>query len=145
LTQSDQSTQSVLDRPPEQRLREHKYRFAQSVVFGLPVIALQCFGRSLGGADAPRWVGLFQALLSGWVVYVAAAGMFFEGILLIRQRVTGGLVVSTLAIGLYLASVASEVRLLITSTPWFEPLLFHWAVILLASWSGMQWFRLSRA
>ena len=44
----------LLDRPPEQRLREYKYRFSQSIVFGLPVIALQLWGRALGTTDVLR-------------------------------------------------------------------------------------------
>src|SRR4051812_19198715 len=66
---------SVLDRPEAQRLQEFRYRFGQSVVFGLPVLALQWFGRSLGGAESDRWVALLQGLLAGWVVYVAATGV----------------------------------------------------------------------
>ena len=56
---------SVIDRPQAQRLQEFRYRFGQSVVFGLPVLALQWFGRSLGGAESERWVALLQALLAG--------------------------------------------------------------------------------
>ena len=43
---------NLLSRPPEQRLREYKYRFSQSIVFGLPVVALQLYGRALGPADS---------------------------------------------------------------------------------------------
>src|SRR5690349_4428997 len=70
-----------LTRPASDRLREYKYCCAQAVVFGLPVLALEAWGRSLGGREASRWVGGFQALLTGWVLYVAAAGMLFEGLL----------------------------------------------------------------
>src|SRR5439155_14755490 len=75
----------LLARPDEQRFREYKYRCAQAIIFGIPVIALQLFGRSLGGPEAPRWIAILQALLSGWVVYVAAAGMIFEGLILIPR------------------------------------------------------------
>src|SRR5687767_3056847 len=71
--------QSLLDRPVSERLRESKYRFAQSVVFGLPVLALQWFGYRLGGTEADRWIGLLQLLLAGWIMYVGAAGLLFEG------------------------------------------------------------------
>src|SRR5215212_4637806 len=91
--------QALLDRPAEQRLREYKYRFAQAVVFGLPVIGLECFGYALGGRDAERWVGFLEALLASWVVYVGAAGMLFEG--LVGRRITADLAVSVSAVGLY--------------------------------------------
>src|SRR5687768_11480461 len=76
----------ALDRPPHQRLLEHRYRFGQAMVFGLPVWGLQLYGRSLGGPEADRWVAVLQALLAGWVVYVAAAGMMFEGIVQVGRR-----------------------------------------------------------
>src|SRR5688572_5630049 len=78
--------ETMLSRPLDQRVREHKYRFAQAAVFGLPVLGLQYFGHKLGGPEAGKWVGLLQALLAGWVMYVGAAGMLFEGILLLRRR-----------------------------------------------------------
>ena len=77
--------EALLSRSIAERLREHKYRFAQSAVFGLPVVVLQLFGGRLGGLSSGIWVGLIQTLLGGWVVYVAAAGMFFEGFLLLRR------------------------------------------------------------
>src|SRR4051812_47121983 len=69
----------LLRRPASERAREYRYRFGQSLVFGLPVVILQLWGLGLGGPEAAKWVGVFQALLAGWVIYVAAAGMFFEG------------------------------------------------------------------
>ena len=66
-------------------MREFQYRFAQATVFGLPVIALQICGPSLGGADAPRWVAILQILLCGWIVYVGAAGILFEGAILLAS------------------------------------------------------------
>src|SRR5207247_2497394 len=68
----------LLARPLEQRKREQQYRFAQSVVFGLPVIALQLWGHKLGPIDAQRWASVMQLLLAGWVMYVNL-GMVFEG------------------------------------------------------------------
>ena len=100
---------AMLARPLDQRIREYKYRFAQAVVFGLPVVALQLFGDRLGGPESGKWVALFQAILAGWVMYVGAAGMLFEGILLLRRRITFDFVVAVLAIGLYLASIPTVV------------------------------------
>ena len=70
----------LLTRGDEQRLREFKYRFGQSAVFGIPVVALQLWGAKLGPADSERWVSLLQAILCGWVVYVNL-GMLVEGLL----------------------------------------------------------------
>ena len=135
---------NLLSRPPEQRLREYKYRFSQSIVFGLPVVALQLYGRALGPADSERWVSLLQALLAGWVLYVNL-GMFFEGILLLpARRVTGDFLVSVLAVALYVYSVISAAHGIVTSRLLFRPLMFHACVILLAGWTGYQWWRRAR-
>lgn len=132
----------LLNRPPEQRLREYKYRFAQAVVFGLPVVALELFGARLGGPDPGRWSGLFQAILSGWVLYVGAAGMLFEGLLLLPRRLIADLPISAVAAALYLLSLLWLVHTFTTGTP--HPRLFHVCVILTAVWTGIQWFCWSR-
>ena len=135
---------NLLSRPPEQRLREYKYRFGQSVVFGLPVIALQFYGRALGPADSERWVSLLQALLAGWVLYVNL-GMLFEGFLLLpARRVTGDFVVSIVAITLYAYSLISAAHGVVTSRLLFRPLMFHVVVIVLAAWTGWRWWRMAR-
>jgi hypothetical protein len=133
--------QNLLTRPPEQRLREHKYRFSQSIVFGLPVVALQLYGRALGPADSERWVSLLQALLAGWVLYVNL-GMLFEGILLLpARRVTGDFLVSILAVALYGYSLVSAAHGIVTGRLLYRPLLFHACVIVLAAWTGWRWWR----
>lgn len=129
----------LLTRPLDQRIREYRYRLAQTLIFGLPVIGLQYFGHSLGGAEAERWVGILQAILTGWILYVAAAGMAFEGlILLLRRRPMLDLLIASVAIGLYLASLASLVVLLTAGAPWFRPFVFHWGVITLAGWCAVR-------
>ncbi|MGH7215050.1 MAG: hypothetical protein ACREIT_09840 [Tepidisphaeraceae bacterium] len=137
--------QSILERPREQRVREYQYRCAQSMVFGLPVVGLQVWGNSLGGPEADRWVGALQALLAGWVVYVGAAGMLFEGALLLleRRRATGDFVVALLAVVAYLASLASVVALVVAGRALFRPVWFHWVVVALAAWTGFRWWRIS--
>ena len=137
---------SLLDRGEAERLREFKYRFGQSAVFGLPVVALELVGRSLGGPEADRWVTLFQALLAGWVVYVAATGMAIEGAfaVLARRRpppwLLSDLAVSCASVLLYLVSALRLVPLLAGSRVAGEwPSLFAPAVILLAGWSGLRW------
>src|SRR4051812_39463558 len=98
--------ESLLARPDEQRLSEYKYRCAQAIIFGLPVIGLQYFGASLGGPEAPRWVAILQALLAGWVVWIGTAGMLFEGLILLPRRgPTIDLFVAAAAIALYVTTL----------------------------------------
>jgi cation transport ATPase len=134
--------QNLLYRPDDQRLREYKYRFAQSVVFGLPVIALQYFGLRLGGAEAAAWVGLLQALLAGWVMYVGAAGMLFEGLLL--RKVTADALAALLALVLFLFSAAGVVLLIVSHDRHSQTFYFHASVAVLIVWCGLQWQRWSR-
>ena len=134
----------LLARPKDQRLREYKYRFSQAVVFGLPVVALQIWGRALGGPEADRWVGILQALLAGWVVYVGAAGMLFEGLILLSRRALPDLIIAMVAVVAYLFSVVSVVHVFFTGRLWYRPLLFHVSVIVIAGWTGWQWYRWSR-
>jgi cation transport ATPase len=139
------NVEQVLARPPGERTREFKYRFAQSVVFGLPVLALHWLGPALGGAEAPRWTGLFQTLLAGWVVYVAAAGMIFEGaILLTRRRLTPDFTVAMIAAALYVIAFAGWAMLLLRGDAPRVPMPFHYSVILLAIWCGARWAWLAR-
>jgi cation transport ATPase len=135
----------LLARPAEQRLREYKYRFSQSVVFGLPVVALQLYGRTLGPADSERWVSLLQALLAGWVLYVNL-GMLFEGILLLpaTRRVSGDLAVASCAVALYAYSLISAAHGVVTSRLLYRPLMFHACVLVLATWTAVQWRRRRR-
>lgn len=134
----------LLIRPGDQRLREYKYRFSQAAVFGLPVLALQWKGHMLGGAEADRWVGILQALLAGWVVYVGAAGMLFEGLILLPQRVMVDLVPALVAILAYLYSLVAISHVMVDGTLWYRPLLFHLSVVVIGAWTGIQWFRWSR-
>jgi cation transport ATPase len=142
-TSSSESIDTLLNRPREQRVREFQYRFAQSVVFGLPVLALQRYGAALGWVEAGRWVGVLQLLLAGWVVYVGAAGMLFEGALLLRRGLTADFVVALIATVLYVLSVGlvaiSIVRGNAPYRTWFDVV-----VVLIALWSGARWFRMSR-
>jgi hypothetical protein len=137
--------EQLLARPDAERARDYRYRFGQSVVFGLPVIALEVWGRSLGGREAARWVGVLQALLSGWVLHVGAGGMLFEGLILLhaRRRGTGGLAVAAVAVALYVFSAIQLGRLIFARAAGAGPV-FHAVVILIASWSAWQWWRLAR-
>lgn len=140
---------SVLDRPKAQRIQEFRYRFGQAVVFGLPVLTLQWFGRSLGGVESGRWVALFQALLAGWVVYVAATGMLAEGVLWALGKARAPLgtrldaLVGGMCIAVYLASLGRPLGLLLS--PGFGwPSGFHWCVVTIGLWSSLRWWGLSR-
>ncbi|HMB94411.1 MAG TPA: hypothetical protein VKK61_00060, partial [Tepidisphaeraceae bacterium] len=149
--QADQNWQddlrTALNRPSDQKLREFKYRFAQSAIFGLPVLALQYFGHYLGGTaqEADRWIAILQALLCGWVVYVAATGMLVEGILLPRQIFLADFLIALLAAIFYLFSLISTAAVLFRGHPLSWPRLFHWVVMLLAVWCGLRWWQMARS
>jgi len=148
----------LLDRPIDQRVREYKYRFAQAVIFGLPVLGLQWARNRLGGTaeEAERWVAVLQALMGGWVVYLSATGMLVEQLLLMaqparlfsrglcRHRNIPELLVCVAAVGLCLVSLVSVTGVFATGRPLYRPLLFHWAVVLLAGWCGLRWWMLRR-
>lgn len=104
------------------------------------------FGRSLGGPEADRWVAVLQALLATWVVYVGAAGMLFEGLLLLtRRHIAADLLPSLAALGLYLSAVVHTVQVLVkvAATPRAGSPGFHWVVLLLVVWTGLRWGWLS--
>ena len=134
----------LLARPDDERLREYKYRFSQAAVFGLPVLALQRWGPALGGPESDRWVGILQALLAGWVVYVGAAGMLFEGLILFPRRLMPDLFAASAAVASYLFSLVSVLHVTFSGQLWYRPLLFHVSVIVVAAWTGVQWYRWSR-
>jgi hypothetical protein len=89
-------------------------------------------------------VGILQALLAGWVVYVGAAGMLFEGLILLPRRVMPDLAAASVAVACYLFSLVSVLHVLVDGRLWYRPLLFHLGVIVVAAWTGLQWFRWSR-
>jgi hypothetical protein len=127
----------LLARPPQERRREYKYRFGQSVVFGLPVVALQLYGRQLGPTDSQRWVSLLQALLAGWVVYVNL-GMLFEA--LVRRRMNADFIVAATAAAINSVSLVSAAHGIVTARLLW-PLGFHVSVIILAIYSAARWMR----
>jgi cation transport ATPase len=132
----------LLNRPADQRAKEFKYRAAQSFVFGVPVLALQWLGPRLGGAESPRWIGILQALLSGWIIYIAAAGMLFEGLIVLRRRFMPDLLIAAAALAMYVYSLII-VAIVIFARSFSYPTLFHWAILLLLIWSAFRWWRLS--
>ena len=89
---------------------------------------------------------VLQAMLAGWVTYVAAAGMVAEGILLLGRRFNVGPDCGcSAAVLLYLVSLVSVLGVFIGGQPFYRPLLFHVEVILLAAWCGWRWWQLNRS
>jgi cation transport ATPase len=139
----DPTIQSILNRPISERLREHKFRFAQCMVFGLPVLALHFFGPKLGGPEAGRWIGLLQALLSGWCLYLAALPMLSESLMLLSLgKVKVELFISMVTMVLYLVGLVGWIFTLRGHEAVF-PGAFAIAVVILIIWSGVQWLWLS--
>jgi hypothetical protein len=140
------SLQHLLDRPDLERAREHRYRCAQAIVFGLPVIALQFYGGALAGSpdEAQRWTALLQALLTTWVIYTGASGLLIDGIMLLRRGMRGDLIVAAAGLLMYLWSLGSVLGMTVTGRLAWQPLLFHVVVLLIALWCGIQWYRWSR-
>jgi cation transport ATPase len=138
-TPSLTTIRDVVNRPAPERLREYKYRFAQSMVFGLPVLAISYFGLSLGGPEAGRWVGLLQILLAGWVMYVGAVAMVVDALL--RSKLTMDSLAATCALTLYALGVWAVLHLLIKTVSLPTQQCFAWAVLLTCFWNGVQWFR----
>jgi cation transport ATPase len=136
--------QTVLNRPASERLREHKYRFAQCIVFGIPVLALQFLGPRLGGGDSGRWTGLLQSLLGGWIVYIGAVPLIAEGFLLIAQRQFKiEMLVALGALVLYIIGLVGWIMTLRGRAAPF-PIAFSCSVVILVCWSGVQWLGLRK-
>lgn len=113
---------------------------------------LQLIGLSLGGPESARWVTLFQALLTGWVAYVGAGGLLYEG--LIGEVVATGnrwgarasLVVAAGTALLYAISLVRSVRPFVTPAAGnlARHTFYHWVICLIVAWSAFNWWRLAR-
>ncbi|CAN5329396.1 hypothetical protein BH09PLA1_BH09PLA1_13470 [soil metagenome] len=134
----------MLSRPLDQRIREQKYRCAQSLVFGLPVIALQYFGHKLGGTESALAVTIMQIVLTGWILVAGATGMISEGIVLIaaRKKLSADLLVALLAVAIFLYSCAASASALLGGRSF--PRGFHIVVMIIAGWSALRWLSLRR-
>ena len=135
----------LLARPDEQRLREYKYRCAQALIFGLPVMALEYFGRSLG-AEYGQTLVCGTARLGGFPVGIVANQHH-------RVRPADG----PLQFGgvLYVDSAEKVARFVMNCNQDFlpiiftghlgrGPILFHVVIALLATWTGARWWQWSR-
>jgi len=141
----DPFIEAVLDRPDAERLREYRHRCAQSLIFGLPVLGLELFGQRLGGPNAHLPVGGFQAILAGWIILICVTPMLIHGFfMLVRRRLTGELVIGICALSLYALAGARWVESIHGYIGGFLSAGFSWAVIIVAVWSGFQWWRFSK-
>lgn len=131
----------LLNRPLAERVREYRYRCAQCVIFGLPVLALQWVGPRLssGPEEAARWVPMLQAVLAGWICYVGALPMVVEGIIGSGWIVRSNLVVCAATMVAYLYSVGSLVIGLVHGHASYRTL-FHVIVIALVVWNALGWW-----
>ncbi len=129
------SIQELLGRPAAHRAREYKYRFAQTVVFGLPVVGLWVWGPVLDPMGYARWASILEALLTGWILYVNA-GMAIEGLML--RRVTGDLVVSGVVAGMYGWGIVWMIVGMVGAHG--EGMIwFLICAVALAVWTGVRW------
>jgi cation transport ATPase len=135
----------LLSRPNSQRRLEYKYRTAQAIVFGLPVLALHIVGPRLGGPDAPRWTGLLQAILTGWIIYVGAAGMLLEGMITAARSSLADMLVAFVAIAVYIYSAALVIIMIFTGRTLQLHPFFHICVLLVVAWCGWRWWRFRSA
>jgi cation transport ATPase len=140
LDSATSNIDAVLHRPPSERLREYKYRFAQSTVFGLPVLALHFAGPSLGGSEAARWIGLLQLLLTTWVMYVGVIAMGVEALL--RRRFTADAAAAAMGAGFYLAALCNLALIAaLRSTTEYGAFAATVAVAML--WNGGRWLTMT--
>lgn len=108
------------------------------------MLALHFFGPRLGGPESARWIGLMQALLAGWCLYLAALPMLSESLMLIAMgKLRIELAVSLAAMILYIIGVTGWIFTLRgRAAP--LPSAFSVVVVILILWSALHWFRLAR-
>ena len=107
------------------------------------MLALQWFGPRLGGAESERWIGILQALLCGWIVYVAAVGMTVGAVLEFAPPLVGDLIVGMASILMCLWSMGAVIPVFVTGHLAYHPILFHLIVMLLLVWTAIRWFWLA--
>jgi hypothetical protein len=113
------------------------------------VLALQLFGPSLGGPESSKWIGLFQALLAGWVMYIGALPILLEEAMdtMLRPRHQRSrslsMLVVLLALMFYVIGIATWVLILLRRSP-IIPAPFAITVSIVILWCGWKSLRLSR-
>ena len=94
---------------------------------GLPFWHYNGSARDLAAQKRLELIAIFQAILSGWILYVAAAGMLFGAWL-------------DLIVACSRWSRSYFGLIFIAS----RPPTFHFVVILLLTYTGVRWWQLSR-
>ena len=135
------SLQQLINRPKSERRREYRYRFAQTLVFGLPVIALAVWGPLLGPTDWQRWSTVLQALLTGWILYINL-GLLLEPIVAKQHYADLAIIVTALVI--YLWSIAGTAHVLLTGRSSNRSALYCICVAVLSIWNAVRWLQLKR-
>jgi cation transport ATPase len=136
------SLSDLTNRSQTERLREFKYRFAQSAVFGLPVLALHFYGPFLGRAEAPRWIGFLEILLSGWVVWIGLFAMVVEALLI--KIPTFDSIIASIGLVAFLFAAISFIRLLLSQSVSHLMIGFPVAVAISILWNGLRWKMIER-
>ncbi len=109
----------------EQITREYRVRFAQSLIFGLPALAVHYLGPMLasGGGQAAGSMAfpwLLELILVGWAIWVAALPIVWQGVWsLIHLRPTADLFTTSIIAIAYLPSAWGVGSLLFVDQPWF--------------------------
>jgi len=131
--------------------REYKARLAQAIMFGLPAIVLHYVGPLLspgGGQSAAglRFPWLFEMLLVGWMCYVAAWPIIWQGVAsLIHLRATSDLLTTCIIFASFAPSAIGALSMLFTNEPWFgsphagEGPVFHATVLTVMLAVAQRW------
>ncbi len=108
----------------EHMTREYRLRLAQSLVFGLPALAVHYLapvlargsGQSAGSLIYP-WI--FEMILVGWTLWTAGLPMLWQGgLALLRGKCTGDLLTAAIVLAAFAPSALGVVSFLWTSDPW---------------------------
>lgn len=142
----------------DQMTREYRARFAQSLVFGLPALAVHYLGPMLasgGGqsAGSMAFPWLLEMVLVGWALWVAGLPLLWQGAWsLIHLRPTADLLTTTIVMFAFVPSAVGVGSLLFIAEPWFgsptaphsgtQPLAgpaFHIAILAVMIATGQRW------
>lgn len=109
----------------EQMTREYRARLAQSLVFGLPALAVHYLGPMLasgGGqsAGSMAFPWLLEMVLVGWALWVAGLPVLWQGAWsLMHLRPTADLLTTAIVMIAFIPSVVGLGSLLFIAEPWF--------------------------
>lgn len=109
----------------EQMVYEYRTRFAQSLVFGMPAIALHYLGPVLavgGGESAGNMLypWLIQMVLVGWALWAGGLPILWQGVMsAIHLRATADLLTTFITFAAFIPSVLGMVAVIFGYEPWF--------------------------